>query len=284
MNSMNHELDQHVEQFRQDGYTIFPGVFNDEQMQGWRELFHELQGEPKTDKMPSYWFGGIFERAPEQLLPAVNHPLLLDFAERVMGPFVQLDNLSLVAFPSVDPEQSQGKVTGWHRDRWARVPGGSYEWPLAINAISYFQDLDEHSGPLRVLAGSHRQPVTMEPGERTKPHQNERIVCAKAGDVVVIHNAILHTGTPNTSGKPRYFFSLYYNLTWMKTTDDHSGPRTRAIVEASRECHDARTMRLFGVDENLAQRNNWGFMEPDELNWRKWAAADQAAILEGAPA
>jgi hypothetical protein len=284
MNSTSYELDQHVQQFQRDGYTIFPGVFNEEQMQGWRELFHQLQGEPKADKMPSYWFGGIFERAPERLLPAVSHPLLLDFAERVMGPFVQLDNLSLVAFPTVDPEASQGKVTGWHRDRWACVPAGCYERPLAINAISYFQDLDEHSGPLRVLVGSHREPVTLDVEERTRPHAEERIVCAKAGDVVVIHNRILHTGTPNTSGKPRYFFSLYYNLTWMKTTDDHSGPRTREIVEASRARRDARTMRLFGVDENMAQRNNWGFMEPDEVHWEKWAAEDRAAVLGEAAA
>ena len=33
--------------------------------------------------------------------PTVSNPVILDFAETVVGPFVQLDNLTLAAFPAV---------------------------------------------------------------------------------------------------------------------------------------------------------------------------------------
>lgn len=271
------DLDAHVAQFKEDGCTVFPGIFEESQMQVWRDLFAELQQGEKDPTKPSYWFGGIFEKAPELLLPAVNHSLLLDFAEKIMGPFVQLDNLSLVGFPSMDASQSQGKVSGWHRDRWAKLPSGAYERPLAINGISYFQDLTVAAGPLRVVPGSHRDPVIMEEAMRNLPHPQERVLELKAGDVVFIHNALLHSGTPNTSGKTRYFFSLYYNLTWLKHTDNHSGPHTQELLKVARDLEDRRLLRLFGEDDHMAQRANSGFVGPDEPSWEKWLAEDRAA-------
>ncbi len=269
-------MDEHVGQFVQDGYTLFPRVFGAAQMELWRQLFRALQGTNKPSH-PEFWFGGIFEKAPKELLPAVANPHLLDFAERVMGPFVQLDNISLVGFPSSDAEQARGKVSGWHRDRWAHLPKGGYTHPLAINGITYFQDLDDQYGPLRVIPGSHREPIAISPVEANRPHPREVLLDVRAGDVVFIHNALLHSGTPNISGQTRFFFSLFYNLTWLRPTDDHTGPRTSALIEAAREADDFRTMRLFGVDEKLESRNNWGFNKPDEPEWARWAAEDKAS-------
>jgi len=273
------DLNPHIEAFKTDGYTVFPGVYSAEQMARWIELFRDLESRSMASGKPSFWFGGVFEEAPEAFLPAICNPLLLDFAESVMGPFVQLDNLSLVGFPSIDPDGAKGKVSGWHRDRWAKIPGGVYERPLAINAISYFQDLDEFSGPLRVIPGSHREPLTMDGAARSRPFPGERIVCLRAGDVVFIHNALLHSGTPNTSGKTRFFFSLYYNLTWLRSTDNHGGPATQALVEQARERRDYRLQRLFGQDEQMPARANSGFVRPDEELWAEWSAADKAALL-----
>ena len=274
-----HDLDPYVEGFKRDGYAIFPGVFTEGQRQSMIELHGQLARRSAATGKPNFWFGGVFEESPETFLPAVSHPVLLDFAERVMGPFVQLDNLSLVGFPSVDPVAAVGKVSGWHRDRWAKIPAGVYERPLAINAISYFQDLDEFTGPLRVIPGSHREPITLEERERALPHPQERIVFLKAGDVVFIHNALLHSGTPNISGRTRFFFSLYYNLTWLHSTDSHNGPATQAILARARENRDFRTQRLFGADEQMPARANSGFVRSDEELWAQWCAADRAALV-----
>ncbi len=284
MSEVERELTARVAEFKEQGFTVFKKMYSEDQMQAWREKHTELQERGVRSNLSghaSWWFKDMTEHAPDLMLPAVANPAIIDFAERVMGPFVQLDNLTLAGFPSVSPEEAAGKASGWHRDRWAQVPRSEvFERPLAINAICYLQDLTDAFGPLRVVPGSHRRPLTIEASQRGLPHPEERIIHMGAGDVVVIHNALLHSGTPNTSGVTRYFFSIFYNLTWLHHTDNHLGPNVLQIVENARQRNDHRTMRLFAVDVHLEARANSGFQEPDEAMWAKWAEADRAAIKE----
>jgi len=196
-----------------------------------------------------------------------------------MGPFVQLDNLTLAAFPTNDkPDTVVGTISGWHRDRWGQVPrSGVYERPHAINAISYLQDLTPEYGPLRVIAGSHRRSITMEPAERNVPHAEETVLDVRAGDVALIHNNLIHSGTPNTSGQTRYFLSVYYNLTWLKPTDNHFGPNVLQLKKEAREANDHQMLRLLGEDDHLEFRANNGFLTDDETMWREWVDKDKAA-------
>jgi ectoine hydroxylase-related dioxygenase (phytanoyl-CoA dioxygenase family) len=82
--------------------------------------------------------------------------------------------------------------------------------------------------------------------EICKPHRDEIIVPVQSGDVVFSHAAVYHSGTPNYSGHPRYFCSLYYNKSWLKCRDDHEGPAVRTIVAAARANEDRRLLRWFG--------------------------------------
>ncbi len=272
------DLNSLLERYKVDGYAIFPVLFSEKQVAAWRAKFDELQRE-----YHQWWFADTLEYAPKLLWPVVSHPVILDFAEMVMGPFVQLDNLTLAGFKPVSKEEAEGKVSGWHRDRWGDVPRNSvYERPYAINAIVYPQDLTNEFGPLRVIPGSHRSPVTIPEEETNRPHVDERVIHMKAGDVCLTHCDLLHSGTPNISGEIRYFLSVFYNLTWFKHTDTHQGPLTQRLVGEARARKDNRLMRLLGVDEQLRARWNSGFLDPDEERWAEWAAADRAAIIEEA--
>lgn len=277
------DLAARLAEFKENGFTVFPQFYSAELIQSWRDKFDEMQQDGiASARHASWWYADMCEHAPRLMLPAVAHPVMLDFAEMVLGPFVQLDNLTLAGFPSAAREEVKG-VSGWHRDRWGQVPPtDAYLRPNAINAISYLQDLTDDFGPLRVIPGSHRKPITLQSEERMQPHPDEQIIHMKAGDVVVIHNAMLHSGTPNTSGQTRYFFSVYYNLTWLKHTDNHNGPNIQRLIQEARERNDHRLLRLFGVDDHLQARANSGFVEPDEPRWAEWAAADKAAIKDGA--
>ena len=102
----------------------------------------------------------------------------------------------------------------------------------------------------------------------------------KAGDVCVTHGDLIHSGTPNTSGNIRYFFSIFYNLSWLKHTDTHRGPRTQELIARARARNDHRQLRLLGEDLQLQPRCNSGFLTDDETRWAEWAAADRAAIEE----
>lgn len=77
---------------------------------------------PLGAEKPTQWLSSVVEYEPWLMLPAVNNPTILDFAERVMGPFVQLDNLTFMAFPSLPHAEAEGRASGWHRDIWAWVP------------------------------------------------------------------------------------------------------------------------------------------------------------------
>lgn len=268
-------IDERFEEYKTNGFTIFERVFDESQMLLWREKHQQLSAENDGQT----WFGNMLEAAPDLMWPAVTHPTILEFVEKVMGPFVQLDNLTLAAFSSIEPPKAKGRVSGWHRDRWAHVPyTDAYHRPNAINAISYLQELTDAFGPLRVIIGSHRTPLTMEDTERAKPHPAETLIHMKAGDVVITHNGLVHSGTPNTSGQLRYFFSIYYNLTWLKHTDHHSGPHTQQLLAEAKAANNHQLMRLLGVDEQLQPRCNSGFLLPDEERWEEWAAADRGAI------
>lgn len=270
-------LDERFEAYKRDGFTVFEKVFDESQMQEWREKHAELS-EAHDGQM---WFGNTLELAPELMWPAVSHPTILGFVEKVMGPFVQLDNLTLAAFASIETEKAEGRASGWHRDRWAHVPyTDAYHRPNAINAISYLQDLTDAFGPLRVIVGSHRKPVTIDEPDRGKPHPDETLIHMGAGDVVITHNGLVHSGTPNTSGALRYFFSIYYNLTWLKHTDHHTGPQTQRLLESAKASNNHQHMRLLGVDEQLQPRCNSGFLQADEERWETWATADREAIKE----
>jgi len=281
---MNSKLDQHLAQFKEQGFTVFERVFDEPTMAAWRAKFHQMQadgvgGGQGTGEAAAWWYGDMLEYAPGLMLPAVNHPLLMDFAELVLGPFVQLDNLTFAAFPPADANTKKGAVSGWHRDRWSHLPTGQgYERPLAINAIAYLQDLTDDYGPLRVVPGSHLDPTSYPRDLRNQPHPQEKLVRMKAGDVVFVHNGLLHSGTANATDKPRYFFSIYYNLTWLRHTDSHQGPNTQRILRKAKAQNDHRLMRLLGVDEQREYRTNCGFLEADEERWAKWSQADREAI------
>jgi hypothetical protein len=276
-------LEQRLSEFRELGYTIFEDAYDAGQMQAWKDRYDDLvlRNTPPDAPEPRLRVTSVLEQEPWLMLPAVNNQQVLDFAERVMGPFVQLDNLTFMAFPSEPRQQAEGTVSFWHRDRWGWMPDGpQYIRPTACNAICYLQDLTDEYGPLRVVEGSHRRAVTIESeSHRTRPHPEETVLRVKAGSVVFTHCSLLHTGTPNISGKPRYFFSTYYNRVGLPTRDNHKGPSVQKIVEMARARNDRRLMRLFGVDDAIEARANAMFLKPVEEMWDRWIAEDRAALL-----
>ncbi len=273
--------DDALEQFIHDGYTIFPAVHPPALMQRWREAYAPLcEAASLPGRPPVTWLSNLLEAAPALFLPMAAQPLLLDFAERVMGPFVQVDSTAMNVFASLPRGEAAGKVNGWHRDRYAFVPQTrDYLRPWCINTITYLQDLTASTGPLRVIRGSHRDPVVFSDAERTRPHPRETLLEPRAGDVVVTHGLLAHSGTPNTSGGPRCFLSTSLNLSWMKHRDLLAGPNVQALIDDAHERGDRRLLRLLGQDGQLWERSNPYFMTDDDTTrWRAWAEEDRAAL------
>ena len=98
--------------FQRDGYSIFESVYSEQQMAAWRaesdrlrESHDGIHAQPR-----SWWFGNMLERSPGLMWPVVSNPLIVEFMEQIVGPFVQLDNLTLAAFPPMSQDDAGDKV------------------------------------------------------------------------------------------------------------------------------------------------------------------------------
>ena len=146
------------------------------------------------------------------------NPILLDYAEHVMGPFIQLDGYEITGYPSRPVAQCK-QVDRWYRDAfnysgvWGRHASSYhrddrvYTAPTACNCITYLQDINEESGHLRILTDSHIDYAFVLDENVHQPQPGEQLVTLEAGDMVYTHNEILHAGSFNTSGQTRYFIS-----------------------------------------------------------------------------
>jgi len=267
-------LEQHLEEFKTIGFTLFPKMLDDDWVAQMRAAFEEIADRiPNPDGSRSATFVDVLEHKPDLVLSAMSNPRLLDFAEMIVGPHVQLESIT---YRRTAPQPADTKpVLGFHRDMFAEFPqDGVYHRPLLFNALSYLQDLDDENGPLRILPGTHMKAMSLTPEERTQPHPDEVILYPQAGDIAVFHNAMLHSGTANYSDDHRYLFFLTMNHSWLKHRANYTGPVSESVKARARHTGNRRLLRLLGEDPLFVPRANSGFNEPDEEMWKKWIGED----------
>ena len=272
-------LSEHLRDFHEQGFTVFPGILDSDWVRQMRDKHIEFaERAPLVGDATPFIFTDILELEPQLTLSAITIPAVLDFAEMLIGPYVQLESITYVGFPPL-PKKHRGEPGGWHRDMFASFPqDGVYERPLLFNAIAYLEGLTEENGPLRVVPGSHRRALGVETGDAQKPRADEVLVYPQPGDLVMFHCGLLHSGTANASDDVRYFFCMTYNHAWLKYRANYNGPNCRAIIEDARRRNDRRLLRLLGEDDQLFTRANSGYNEPDEKKWELWREEDRAAV------
>ncbi len=269
------DLHQKVASFRVSGYALFERFHDSDFVTGWRALADAATKSAMGRKLV---LGDFWESAPDLALRACTIPALLQFAEAVLGPFVQLDGLTLVIAPP--PSIAGGSAEGidWHRDPWSGFPrGNEYQHPLALNALTYLQSLNDQTGPLRIIPGSHRMEISIPTALRSQPHALETLLSLNAGDLIVMDNRLIHSRSANTSPDSRCYVSAFLSRSWLRSSQRYDNPALLRLRDQARQNNDRRTMRLFGVDEQLAERTNSGFLTDDEDCWKEWIREDEAA-------
>lgn len=278
-------LDDHLEAYKRDGFTVFREYLSSDRVRAWREamdpefslLFPKKPDAPRAKIVPLLGHQSLAPLAREHLLDS----RMLDFAERVMGPFVQLDSFEVSGFP-IREHALKGRVDRWHRDAfnvsqtWA---GYSFEYkqtprpytpPLACNCLTYLQPMNEETGPLRVIPGSHLDYTHIPRENEFEPHPREVFLDLEPGDMVFTHHELLHSGTWNISNQIRYFLSIYVCRIGLPHRDSFNLSEIHDIVTHARRTNDLRTLRLFGEDPDFLQR--------DEAAWASWVAEDRGQI------
>jgi hypothetical protein len=270
-----HDMSHLVEFFRREGYAVLRKIFTRGQVEA---CIGHLSAARQRQRHIVY---NLIESDPELFLTLAANSSVLEFCELVMGPFIQLDGLTIVGLPPKDPDGTR-RVAGWHRDPWAWVPPcSSFVRPLAINALLYLQDLTEKTGPMRVIPGSHRKVLTLSPSERRQKHAMEVPLHLEWGDVIMIHNSLVHTGTsPSPEISERAFVSIFYNHSWLKQSVVLDGSQAARLFEVFRQSGDRRMLRLLGDDETLMARNDTGFLQNEEEQWAGWVDEDKRRLVE----
>ncbi|MBN9297038.1 MAG: phytanoyl-CoA dioxygenase family protein [Filimonas sp.] len=264
-----------LNQFVEEGFVIIKNAFAPSLIENWCQLVAALN----FDRSIKLVQGNFFETDPELAFQTVADHQILNILERIMGPFVQLDGLTLVIWPPSISNNTLETEISWHRDPYANVPFSNYYCrPLAVNVLSYLQDLDDEIGPLRIIPKSHRMPFTMPVNQRSRSHPLEKLLYLKKGETIIFHNNLVHSRTPNNSSNLRGYVSVYYNLSWLRSSFYNNAIFIKNIQRRAQQNNDRRISRLFGIDDELENRTNSGFMSHDQECWNEWIKEDKSVI------
>ena len=149
-------LDEHLEEFKTIGFTLFPNMLDSDWVKAMRDSFNAIGDRiPNPDGSRPQVFVDLLEHKPDLILPILSNDRLLNFAEMIIGPHVQLESITFRRTAPQDPDTTD-PILGFHRDMFAEFPQeGVYHRPLLFNALSYLQDLTDENGPLRIIPCSH---------------------------------------------------------------------------------------------------------------------------------
>lgn len=271
------EVARHVAEIEDQGWTVLPGAHDAAWVARAQAAIPAMQERRAVGSADRPWMvDELLELEPALTLEAITRERVLAVAEGLIGPHVQVESTTVATVPPCLHEPQL--LTGWHRDLFALFPDGAYRRPWLFNAMAYLQDLDDAVGPLWVVPGSHRLPVTVDEGAKQAMRVDAVALRPRAGDVVVFHNALLHSGSHNRSDGPRRFFCVTYNHCWLKHRANYAGPVCQRIIREARARGDRRLLRLLGADDQALMRAlHDHVLAPEATTWARWMAEDRAA-------
>ncbi|MBV7336149.1 phytanoyl-CoA dioxygenase family protein [Chloroflexi bacterium TSY] len=273
-------LDVHFTEYQRDGYTIFKQYLMPDRLTALRRQLDPIM-EQRFKELPDLPRAVIPEALTHEMLgplliEQILNPVLLDFAELVMGPYVQLDSYRIAGFP-IKPAPLHNQVDRWHRDafnltetwvnyafRYEPKPR-PYTAPMACNCLTYLQDMTETTGALRVIPGSHLDYTFIAP-EDAQNHTPRKADHASGWRYGFTHCEMLHSGSVNTSSEFRYFISIYLQRFGLPHRDNFEVPAIAQILAQANKDGDRRVMRLFGQDDSIQHRQQraWQQMIAEE--------------------
>lgn len=214
----NTTLNQEEKDFLdQNGYLNLGKILSDDQLIAIREKIGELlEKEGKNagkELMDSPYIRHPKESGADRLADLVNkgaefdvfytHPKVLAAISHVLGENIKLSSLN---FRAAKPGAGLQKLhVDWHES----VSAGDYK---VCNSIWLLDDFSIQNGATRVVPGTHLharlpQDVLDDP---SASHEDEVIIEASAGSVVIFNSHTWHGGTTNNTPNPRRAIHSYF--------------------------------------------------------------------------
>ena len=172
-------------------------------------------------------------------------PPALSVARAMMGPLVRLRGLSArVTFAGAEVQD-----TPWHQHLRV-VPNPLPPWfsrPHAIDCLIYLDDLNDSTGALSVVPGSHHWLDREPPRLRYAPVPGERTLRLPAGSMVIIHANLWHRALPTRAGQRRMLI-LSYTPCWLRESPHGGPPPTDGLTRHLLADGDPEIRELLGLE------------------------------------
>ena len=177
-------------------------------------------------------------------LELLKFPPVLSVCRAMMGPLLRLRGLSArISFPGAERQE-----TNWHQHM--RVISNPlppwFSQPHCIDALIYLDDLDDDTGPIGILPGSHAW-LNRHPDHQVFTSiEGEQVIRVPAGSTVMVHGNLWHRGMP-TLGKKRRMLILSYTPTWLRKSPHGGSPPPDGLTQQLLEDCDEETKELLGI-------------------------------------
>lgn len=239
-----------IAQFDELGYVVIPGLANEAVCSEMITVLAGIRGADVADAR-----GSANERVLLQHQVFRDHIVserLIDTVEHTLD-----SRCHLLAFDSLDTPPGGGPFRDWHADFSERIPAS-----ICVNTGLYLQDLNNTTGPLRVVPGSHR--AQSGPTNPREARLDEVALYLAAGDCVVFDAQIHHTGSANQGATHRLAVFAYYGRPWMKRMDEYY--RTPLPIEITGSKAPPLLREVCGVEPILPSPHGADYC-PGNVRW-----------------
>lgn len=238
-----------IQQYRDQGYLIFPALISPEGVRRYCALFEELieRASALQDSEGGFCLAPDTEGKPipgrlhkvqgvccvePRLLELAREPEILDRVASLLGNDAEIDMFGSKFFPM---RNAGATSTGWHQDN--HYFGTNSD--RIVSCAIYMEPTDRENGCLQVVPGSHLSGnlVRHDAGQGEYAHGNWAevdesqavdVICP-AGTVVFFSANLLHGARPNRSDRSSYRTAWHYlpgnlDLEWFRRgvyTDRH---------------------------------------------------------------
>jgi hypothetical protein len=239
-----------LQRLKVDGYLVRQRLVRGRLLDDLRAACDELERERLPfARIHDPSFGGLFIRNVIDLHPAFHQLLdfnpLLSVARALLGPQVQIHgNVLRVTYPD-----QRHQATEWHfHQRVVPEPRPAFfSRPCVLDNLIYLDDIDEGSGPLVVVPGTHDVDLEL-PAHDFSDKPNQVVVTCPAGSVVTVHASLWHRACAPKPGAPKRRLLIWgYSPTWMKQVDKPSAGAGRGITDELLHGISEETRELLGI-------------------------------------
>ncbi len=224
-----------VEQLREQGWLVLPGLLSTREVERYRELLRPILDGHPCGRIP---FEGERTRRVYALLAKcpetaalVEHPRLLALCDAFLTPGYLLSTIQAI---DIQPGEIAQDL---HCDDDGGAPARPRE-PMGLSTVWALDDFTLENGSTRIVPGSHRwdgqgsagQPVSVE---------------MEAGSVLVYLGGTLHGGGANRSAAARLAISIIYCEPWLRQFEN----QVLVIPPRAATRYSTRIQRMLGYSQ-----------------------------------